>query len=346
MNLTHFLLTSRGLVNLIPRAFTLLNRFDLTTEKIGRCLQAYVQVMEPFHVHPSLPITASALKRHPVLIRKLSEQGVEFAVHGYVHTDYTQLSLEEQEKHLEQATGIFRRCGIPFEGFRSPYLRWNEDTLKAVSKHGFLYDSNQVMLWDVVDRDRFTQRQWDAYQKVIRLYSPKRASAVLVLPRFKHNFVEIPVSIPDDEALVDRLGIRDGRQIAEIWLKILHRSYERGELFTLQLHHERVPICRLALQSVLREARSLRAGGVDRAVAGYSQMVEGESPFFRSGDPGRGYLRSSRGGRFGAGYDVGEERGGGGAHSGVGWTVSEGHGPAFSGSESASACDRGLPGCL
>jgi hypothetical protein len=69
--------------------------------------------------------------------------------------------------------------------------------------------------------------------------------------------VEIPVSLPEDEMLVDRLGIKDEKRIAGIWQDILKESHARGELFTLQLHPERILSCQLALSEVLGQAKAL-----------------------------------------------------------------------------------------
>jgi hypothetical protein len=72
--------------------------------------------------------------------------------------------------------------------------------------------------------------------------------------------IRIPYCLPDDEALVDRLHISDVQVMAEIWLAILDRVYQAGELFTLGLHPERAPVCLGALQAVLIKARSLAPG--------------------------------------------------------------------------------------
>ena len=75
------------------------------------------------------------------------------------------------------------------------------------------------------------------------------------MPEFEGDFVEIPVSIPDDEVLVDRLRITDKNRVGDIWTKILDKTYERGEIFTLQLHPERIFLCDKALEMLLIKAR-------------------------------------------------------------------------------------------
>ena len=71
--------------------------------------------------------------------------------------------------------------------------------------------------------------------------------------------MRIPYCLPDDEAFVDRFQTSAAR-MTEIWSKILQDTYARGELFTLQLHPERIDFFREALRSLLRDARSRERG--------------------------------------------------------------------------------------
>jgi hypothetical protein len=220
-------------------------------------LDRYVDITKKFGSVPTFPITAVTLRRHPDIIRKLSRRGVEFAVHGYVHTDYRSQSLERQSRHFIKAMAIFRNCGIPFTGFRAPYLRANGETLEAVKRFSFAYDSSDTILWDVVDSTKCGKQAWQVYQKALCLYEPKNAREYLSLPRATNGIVRIPVSIPEDEAMVDRLGITDEKAITEIWGAIFRETYARGELFTLALHHERIEQCAGALESVFQQATEL-----------------------------------------------------------------------------------------
>ena len=76
-----------------------------------------------------------------------------------------------------------------------------------------------------------------------------------MLTRFKDGFIEIPVSIPDDEAMVERLGITQGKDISAIWGDILQKTYDRGDLLTLQLHPERISLCETALNDTVKQSR-------------------------------------------------------------------------------------------
>jgi peptidoglycan/xylan/chitin deacetylase (PgdA/CDA1 family) len=258
MKLTSFLLQSRGPVNLAKRLPTIVTRFGLTERKIDQCLNSFVDITQEFDVRPTLAVTANLLDRYPSLFSRLKNRGVEFAVHGLVHTDYSMLSLETHVAHINEAVEIFYRNDIDFSGFRCPYLRSNKNTLEAVRRLGFNWESSDVIAWDIEDTKNLGGNQGYAYKKLLELYSAKDSASNFAVPRMYGRVAEIPVSIPDDEAIVDRLGLKSASELTRIWLSILDSSYRRGDIFTIQLHHERVPLFKDALRAVLSTARALR----------------------------------------------------------------------------------------
>jgi hypothetical protein len=252
-----FLSKSRGTGNLIARIRAVLSRFGISPERFVRLLDRYSTVTRTLNCTPTFPIPAQILKRHPGLIRALCRRGVEMAVHGYIHTDYGVLPLEEQDKHFKKAVAIFNECRVSFTGFRAPFLRINDRTPRALSTNGFTYDSSYAINWDVLEKVEYPESCWEDYTRLIDFYQSKKAQDYLALPRPVDGYIEIPVSIPDDEAIVDRLNIIDGKEISRIWQGILAQSYARGELFNIQLHPERISFCESALVDVIQKAKEL-----------------------------------------------------------------------------------------
>jgi peptidoglycan/xylan/chitin deacetylase (PgdA/CDA1 family) len=206
---------------------------------------------------PTFPVTAVVLKRHPKQIKELCQRGIEFAVHGYIHTDYGVLPLEEQAKHFKRAIDTFGSYHIPYTGFRAPFLRTNDQTPQVLARLGFAYDSSYVLHWNVIDKTRYSDQSWREYDRLLRFCQSRKAEEYLAVPRPMDGFVEIPVSIPDDEVMVDRLGITDVSKISEIWAAILQITYKTGELFTLSLHPERFSLCEKALTDIIQQAKQL-----------------------------------------------------------------------------------------
>jgi peptidoglycan/xylan/chitin deacetylase (PgdA/CDA1 family) len=253
----NFLSKSRGITNLCSRIGTILSRFGISSSKFAKLLYIYNDITKSLGCVPTFPITAVILKRHPDLIKKLSENGIDFAIHGYIHTDYRALPLQEQIMHYEKAINVFKMCKVPYTGFRAPFLRTNSDTSEALYQVGFAYDSSQAVYWNVIDRAAYSNAAWQEHDRLLEFYQSQSAPDVMVLPRMNKHILEIPVSIPDDEVMAERLGITDSKQITAIWGAVLQRAYEHGELFTLQLHPERIRYCGEALRNTVKLAQSL-----------------------------------------------------------------------------------------
>src|SRR5262249_55405059 len=133
-----------------------------------------------------------------------------------------------------------------------PYLRWSEATRTAVRELGLLYHSSQALLFDALPA---AVRRADAdLARALRMYSARPAEREPVRPRLLDGLVDIPVALPDDEIMVERLGLGEEAQTGT-WLAMLATVAARGELLTLQLHPERILECESALRALLHQAR-------------------------------------------------------------------------------------------
>ncbi len=252
-----FSIRSKGLTKYLKRGQTILSRYGPTPSKMVRALDLFSQILDEFQCRATWPTTAVAIERNGPAMEKYVERGIELAIHGYRHIDHSQLALKEQVALLRRARDVFAAAGIPAAGFRSPYLQFNEDAHTAACEVGLAYVSNQPILWNVLDGESLSPAAHLAFERAIAFYAPWSASARASLPYLHGQLVEIPVSLPDDEILLDRLG-GEGTGLAErAWSQILAETHQRGELFTLQLHPERIARCAFDLAAVLARARSL-----------------------------------------------------------------------------------------
>lgn len=260
MKTLKFVLDSRGVSNFARRTAQIAMRFGTGPGKMGKRFERFMDVLDEYDIRPTFPITALPMSRNPRFARRLLERGAELAVHAWSHIDLTSLDLAGQVEHVGRAVHLFREHSIPFTGFRAPYLRWNDDTMQAVEDYKFRYSSNQTVFWNVIDEPSLTPIQSEGLERGKAFYRPQNADGIIVLPWRRRGFVEIPVSLPDDEILLDRMYMRDAEYLGDVWRKILETSYRRGELFTLQLHPERIDFFAGALREMLREARSRKPG--------------------------------------------------------------------------------------
>jgi hypothetical protein len=243
----------KGLVTLLKRVWAIGQRYGLTEAKMERSLAQLSRILQQFDGRATVPITAVTLARNDAIIREYQAQGIEFAVHGYRHIDYSQLPLEEQCAHLRHASQVFRDHGVRFDGFRCPYLRWDENTLTALGQTHFTYDSSVSLVWDIGE-----EHTTDSYLQVLSLYGARPAANYPALPYLDTatNLVCIPYCLPDDEALVERLRWRSSAEMNQVWPTMFHQIHQQGELFALGLHPERVGVCASALIATLQQVRA------------------------------------------------------------------------------------------
>jgi hypothetical protein len=242
----------KGLLPLISRGRAIINRYGVSASTMDRSLASLSDMLKQFKCSATLPFTAVPLARHMAIAQKYQNLGIEIIIHGLTHVDYSALGLEQQRNHIRRARLIFEKMGLRASGFRCPYLRWNKDTLQVIKEYNFAYDASQALALDLPNF-----QQTDAYRHVLGFYGAQRASEYLALPRLDEDLVRIQYCLPDDEALVERLKITDSNVMSDIWLAMLERIYQTGELFTLGLHPERFSLCEDALRKVLKKARSL-----------------------------------------------------------------------------------------
>ncbi len=247
-------LQAKGGSGLAARAGTILYRFGATTGRMERCFAAYFDLVDRYGARPTWPITACVLRRHPAVVRRFAGSGVEFAIHGLVHTDHACMSLETQRRSIREAAGIFDGAGVPYTGFRGPYLRFNTATDDVVRELGMRYHSSQAVAFPVLPESIARSPRATAYRRALAFYGALDAEHTAVRPRNRAGLIDIPVAMPDDEVMVERLHLGD-RDQATVWTSILDLTYRRGDLFTLQLHPERIHDCAHALTAMLDAAR-------------------------------------------------------------------------------------------
>jgi peptidoglycan/xylan/chitin deacetylase (PgdA/CDA1 family) len=299
MNILKFVLGSRGPVNMARRTGQILARFGSAPDRMGGRFERFMDVLDRYDCRPTFPITALPMSRNPVFAHRLIERGAELAVHAWTHVDLTSLDYDEQRRHMGMAIELFRDHAVPFTGFRAPYLHWNEDTMRVVEDFQYRYSSNQTVWWDVFDVDSFNDEQREGMERGVAFYQPVPANQMRVLPFRRRGFVEIPVSLPDDEITLDRMYTHDTEFLARMWNSILEQSYARGELFTLQLHPERIDFFADAVHGLLANARARKPGvwiaTLDEIASWWVDKAQNRATFVREGDGHRATFKVCEG---------------------------------------------------
>ncbi|MBN1521409.1 MAG: hypothetical protein JW928_02660, partial [Candidatus Aureabacteria bacterium] len=159
-------------------------------------------------------------------------------LHGFHHVDYSAVSKEAASKHLTKGKEILNSFFSGQDhGFRAPYLRYSEEIRDLLIKDNFLFDSSRTIF---VSNESVKIGPHDR-AILQRLYSPEPFEKKLSLPFDDAGLLEIPVTLPDDEILIDRLKIRDKNKIFQIFQNISDKIFADQEAYIMQLHPERIP---------------------------------------------------------------------------------------------------------
>ncbi|MFQ6127884.1 MAG: polysaccharide deacetylase family protein [Thermoplasmata archaeon] len=243
---------TRGRFSKLGRAVSVLRNYGMVS---SNRLEARLHTFRRFLKNNRCPATfacpSALLRRGRGLVNFLKDFDV--AIHGMDHIDYKNMNLQRIESDLNQAISDYESVDLEPKGFRAPYLRWNRDLIRALCRSGLTYDSSNSIFWDVGGRDLASLKE---IQKLLNFYSSTNEEDTPSLPRIEEGLVRIPVSLPDDEILVERLMISHPTDLFAHWSEMLKKSYEKSELLVLQIHPERFQTCEEALGRLLEEVRN------------------------------------------------------------------------------------------
>lgn len=254
MNLVSFSIRTKGTHNFARRLWTVFTRFGISEEKTRRALNTVTNCLKKYNATPTFYIPAVVLKRHSGLIAEVAHSGAEIGIHGYVHNDYRTLNKNQQYMQTKDAISTFQSTRIPYQGFRNPYLGWTEETIQVLDTLGFAYESNEAVIHDAIDLNSFPTVLRNGFEKSLGLFQAIPCNTYALRPHFEGALLRIPISIPDDEMIFDRLRITDPDIVGGIWCTIMQRVYDYGGLYVLNLHPERVLLCKQALDKLLSYA--------------------------------------------------------------------------------------------
>lgn len=109
-------------------------------------LPALLDLYEEYGVRATFFYIANYAKSCPDIVRMVQAKGHEIACHGLTHRHdmaFDTMSYEQQLEHLKTAKAILEDIsGEEVVSFRSPALRVNKDTPRALVEAGFRFDSS------------------------------------------------------------------------------------------------------------------------------------------------------------------------------------------------------------
>ncbi len=241
---------------MLQRGRSLMEHYGVSPNKAIQRIDALMDSFVQFGCSPTFPVPGRVIEAHPDYFRSLQARGAEIAVHGYNHVDLNTYSPKNAAKQLQRAFEVYQENGIAAKGFRCPYLSSSDALLGALPVGLFRYSSNKAIRWNL---EELKGGDYDpvVFETIGRFYNAKDASDLRCLPWIQSGLVEIPVSVPDDLQLKDGLGYSQ-ENLAKVWISILEKTYQNGEIFNLMFHPELAAYCQQPFSELLKIARAYK----------------------------------------------------------------------------------------
>lgn len=234
----------------VRRALRMVRRYGLSEKRMVAALSQMSSDSKNHGIGITIPVAGEILTDDRAdFLKSLCHDGFEIAVHGFHHEDFSSLSEERLREDIARAKEVFGKYGFHPTGYRAPYLRSRADLLPLLAENGFAYGSSRTLIFDrsLAKNKTFLDRTDEI---AIDLYGSKRVEKMTDSVERVEDTVEIPVSLPDDEIIIDRMGIKEN-DLLEILIEDTIRSALRFSSFAIiQIHPERYMIARKALLSV------------------------------------------------------------------------------------------------
>jgi peptidoglycan/xylan/chitin deacetylase (PgdA/CDA1 family) len=155
-------------------------------------------------------VVGKVAEKYPEAVEKIMEAGHELAVHGYSHTPYFKLSMEEERNEITKTREILEKIsGIKPVGHRTPWWGPSKNTPQILREEEFVWSS------DHMGSEKPFLHEIDSE---------------------KSRLLEIPVSyILDDWPFYYDWG-SPCRIVLETWLEEFTARYNDASVFCLTMH--------------------------------------------------------------------------------------------------------------
>ena len=240
---------TKGILLAIHRMFDIYIRFAFGRRRFVSLLEEFDRVFIRNNIKGTFFVTGILLKRHLKLINLLKAQGHCLAVHGHFHVRMDLYSRNSQEQMVKAGAESFRIYGLDPSGFRPPYLNYNQDTINALVSDRYSWTSCRYLLSDLPGPGN------GAAAKLNELYHIRSLADQVSLPRTEKGIVDVPVTGPDDELMIDRYRITDPEVMLKNWLQTWRQCHANCELYHLMFHPERFQLLSGQVERLIAEIR-------------------------------------------------------------------------------------------
>jgi peptidoglycan/xylan/chitin deacetylase (PgdA/CDA1 family) len=239
-----YVLRNSGLKQTVRKGYRTVVRYGLSRGKMRDNIRSFVDVCSDEGAKGcTLFIPGATVAKEGKLVREIGSRA-EFGLHGLRHICYDIVDYPSQLSDLTEGWEIFKSLGLQAKIFRAPYGRTNDHTFRALRDLGCSIDSSRAFCWPIEGKTN------QLYDGVLKEYCLLEAS----VPHEENGVIELPLSLPDDEMLADRLNLPP-EKVAEVWSGCVKMASERNQVFVLQLHPHRMKKLGTAMRGAIRTAK-------------------------------------------------------------------------------------------
>lgn len=239
-----YVLRNSGVKQTVRKGYRTVVRYGLSRGKMRDNVRSFVEICAEEETKGcTLFIPAAVAVNEGPLVKEIGGRA-EFGLHGFRHICYDAVDYESQLRDFAEGWRIFESLGLRSKIFRAPYGRTNDDTFRALSALGCPIDSSRAHCWPMEGEKN------QLYEGVLKEYCLLESS----VPHEEKGVIELPLSLPDDEMLADRLNLPP-EKVAEIWSNCVAAASERDQVFVLQLHPHRMKKYGMAMKAAIRTAK-------------------------------------------------------------------------------------------
>jgi len=245
---------TRSIQSSVSRIGSVIHRYGWNEYKFVRYVKDFISLTEAYGITPTFPVPGAIVKKYGDVFRELQDAGAVFAAHGFVHVDYSRVSSGEFMNHLAMTKEAFSENRLVCNGFRFPFFRKRPRFHEELAGAGFTWDSSDVLSFPLLS-DNFSKGHLRDYERIKHTYEALEYHQCTAMPVLLNGLVEIPAGVPDDDMLVERLGIlsqTDERW--NIWQNMFETIYKDGSMLVLQAHPERFNTFKEPLRRLIENA--------------------------------------------------------------------------------------------
>lgn len=155
-----------------------------------------LDLFHEFGISSTFFVTSNVAKDTAHIIRELAKHDHEIACHGDHLTPLDFQNWATQYASLKSATEtIQEHLNVVLEGFRAPFNRVNDATLRALIKLGYKYDSSVMPSSRLLSKNYYPEAPKDPYNPSLNNPYEKGASPILEMPISTLPLAKVPLGL-------------------------------------------------------------------------------------------------------------------------------------------------------